>query len=145
MSPREDGLVTGPELLLSGGFDPAGAYGPTIVMQLTSESAAVWLRDLFLEIAEGRPPMQLAAQPGVLLRDVGGVELSLETAHIGHELAKIAEGPGFAWRCSSERWRWNAGLLEPFVAGQAGHQYLTSEQTDDALVEVSFGEVHPGL
>lgn len=37
-------------------------------------------------------------------------------------------------------WSRNAGLLEPFVAGKTGHQYLTSEASDAALIEVSHGE-----
>jgi hypothetical protein len=38
---------------------------------------------------------------------------------------------------------WMAEMLHPFIDGKTGHQYLTREGIDDALVEVSYGE--PGV
>lgn len=53
-----------------------------------------------------------------------------------------ATGKGFRWCASSEGWAYEAGLLDPFVEGRSGHQYLTREGVDAALVEVSFLEPH---
>ena len=54
----------------------------------------------------------------------------------------VREDPNkFVWSCTSEEWYTMSLMLEPLLR-QEGHQYLTSEGTDDALIEVSYGEDH---
>ncbi len=51
------------------------------------------------------------------------------------------EYDSFVWSCTSDEWTTMSLLLEPFLKG-SGHQYLTDEVADDALIEVSYGEHH---
>lgn len=139
--------MTDVEHLLSAGFDPQGAYGPIIVMQLASEVAVGWLRQLILDVAAGLKEPELSELPEVRLVNFDGLHLTLARpdSDSARELIRLDDGSAFLWSCSQERWRTNAALLDPFLAGRKGHQYMTSETIDDALVEVSFGESHPGL
>jgi hypothetical protein len=131
--------------LITGGFDERGAYGPTIVLQLASLAGVAWLRQLFLDVAEGMRRPELSEQAEVQLINIHGLRLGIATPDTERELAKVGDGAAFVWDCSSERWRTHSALLDPFLEGRSGHQYLTSEGVDDALLEVSFGESHPGL
>jgi hypothetical protein len=66
-------------------------------------------------------------------------------------LARVARPPNkhlvreeydrFVWGCTSDEWETMSLMLEPFLE-QPGHQYLTVEDADDALIEVSYGEDH---
>jgi hypothetical protein len=58
----------------------------------------------------------------------------------GAELSKNRRKNAFLWQCDDDEWQTNAELLDPFVAGRTGHQYLTRAGVDDAVVEISFGE-----
>lgn len=121
-----------------------GAYGPTILLKANSERAVEWLRNIFLRLANGTEShVDLAAMPGV---NIAGVEAFM--------LGRLDEQPEVAlqsqptdaqavecyWNQDASGWRHVAMLMEPFLAGKTGHQYLTREGQDDALLEVSYGE-----
>ncbi|MDE3095458.1 MAG: hypothetical protein KGK07_05570 [Chloroflexota bacterium] len=72
------------------------------------------------------------------------LELQLAPRRELKQFVQIAER-AFIWRCTSDAWLNLVDLLEPFVNDRRGHQYLTSEVDDDALVEVSLHETHAGL
>jgi hypothetical protein len=116
-----------------------------IVMQIASEAAVAWLSQLFLDVAAGLKEPELSELPGVRLVDLDGLRLTRALPDGARELVRLDDRSAFRWTCSQERWRTHAALLEPFLAGRVGHQYMTSENVDDALIEVSFGESHPGL
>jgi hypothetical protein len=137
--------LTDAEHLLSAGFDPHGAYGPMIVVQLASEAAVGWLRQLILDVADGLKDPELSELPEVRLVNFDRLRLTLALPDAARELFRLDDGSAFLWSCSQERWHTNAALLDPFLTGRRGHQYMTSEKIDDALIEVSFGESHPGL
>jgi hypothetical protein len=121
-----------------------GAYGPTIMLKVASRGSAEWLWRVISDLAAGiRGEFDLAKEPQV--RIVGIRSLMLRS--IGRSSEITLRGPGapvpdadFEWELDTAGWRRTAGLLEPFVQGKTGHQYLTQEGVDAALVVVSFGE-----
>lgn len=121
-----------------------GAFGPTILLVLTSREAVAWLRRVFEGLAEidvgsalrfdTRPEVEIgAAVTGLFMRRV-------ERAPERH-LERQSDG-SLMWSCTAEGWRIASLLLEPLL-NRPGHQYLTSETDDDAIVEITFGEQHP--
>lgn len=120
-----------------------GAYGPTIVLVLSSADAANWLRGMFDDLAaapEGTV-IQLDAQPEVVLgAAVMRLNLRVVDRMPGRHLVRDGSG-GFTWSCTRSEWHVASLLIEP-LATEIGHQYLTSEIEDDALIEVSRGERH---
>jgi hypothetical protein len=137
--PRSD------DMLIIGDYG-VGAHGPTIMLQLRSAAAAAWLRDMFLKARRSPEGIDLLADPRVRVHGVEQLTLTVRAVHGPYiELQCIgssSDGKRFQWSASSEGWSYEAGLLDPFVEGRGGHQYLTREGVDDALVEVSFGEPH---
>jgi len=131
------------DLLIIGEFGE-GAFGPTILLKLLSERSAEWLRSTFTRLAENPDVTpDLAGEP---LVEIGGVR-SLVLRHTSQAedvvLRQVPAPDGgldFVWETDSESWAFAAGLMEPFVTGRTGHQYLTREGIDAALIEVSFGE-----
>lgn len=82
---------------------------------------------------EAEPEIDLtAALPSLTLR----VVTEPPTKH----LVRSDDGV-VSWSCTPEEWSTIGELLEPLLT-QRGHQYLTSETLDDALVEFSHGEGH---
>ncbi len=121
-----------------------GAFGPTILLTLREPDGPRWLHDLFVHLAANGRAIDLASEPMVRLENIGELQLRLDP-RLGpylalNRLSKKEQPARFAWIASSSGWMLQAGLLEPFIAGRSGHQYLTREGADDALIEVSFGE-----
>jgi hypothetical protein len=49
--------------------------------------------------------------------------------------------PTFRWRQSKDGWRQCAYLVKGLLQGSGrGHQYLTTEGVDDALIELAYRE-----
>lgn len=144
-TPVPRGLMSDP-----GGGEPLaeidfydGAYGPSILLILTGKESIAWLRMIFESISAAPvgTVIDLAELPQV--RATGGLRnlvLSKAANEPRKRLVLEATG-GFAWSCTSDEWRTMSLMLEPFAV-RSGHQYLTSEGLDDALVEVSYGEDH---
>jgi hypothetical protein len=128
--------------LISGGYDEHGAYGPTIFMRLHSEGAVNWLKSVLLDVAHHRRGVDLVAAQGVSLQGVEYFELSAADRPQRKRLSRVGEQPRFIWVRTPEEWRALALMLDPFLEGSSGHQYLSEEGIDDALVEVSFDEAN---
>ena len=119
------------------------AYGPSILLTLRSAEATRWLRATFDNLASGAigDAFRLDAQPVVTMREpIAELALLLVGQVPAKHLVKTREGV-FAWSCTADEWSRLSLLIEP-LEHQSGHQYLTSEMDDDALIEVSFGEDH---
>ena len=58
----------------------------------------------------------------------------IPASHIEHK-----DPGGFIWQCTNYEWE-TAELLEPFLQGQSGHQYLTTDDAGDTILAVSFGK-----
>ena len=129
--------------LLEGDFYE-GAYGPSILLVLTSREAVQWLRTIFDDLARASvgAVTRLDSQPGV---ELGAALTALELRRVEHtpdrHLVQARDG-SFTWSCTADEWRTASLMLEPLL-DRPGHQYLTSETHDDAIVEVSYGEHHP--
>lgn len=117
-----------------------GAYGDTIILQPRSRHALAWLRSVFISLAGGDLSIRLDSSPEVDLHGISRLELRLvEYAH-SRALVRLSADDEFVWRGTREQWQELAAALDPLLAGRTGHQYLTREVEDDALVEVTFGE-----
>jgi hypothetical protein len=117
-----------------------GAFGPTILLRLASTQGATYLHSLFARLAsspigtcvstEDEPDVALSASIWRLCLEV--------IAEPRTKRLSRTDG-GFTWVGTSEDWWTTALLVEP-LAQLSGHQYLTSEGVDDAIIEVSQGE-----
>jgi len=134
--------MTQGEALVEGEFG-GGAYGPTILLKLRSEAAATYLQSLFDRLAaspEGTS-IRLEEQPGVSINAaLWTLDLRVVARTRAQRLFRDDVG-GFTWQGTADEWETTALLVEP-LSHQAGHQYLTSEVNDDALIEASQGEDH---
>ena len=124
-----------------------GAYGPTIRIDIRSLETLVKFRDIFELLAKGK-------MSEVRLEDIKMVKLqgirSLVLKRLPEDesdkkslrlLSLHPEGAVFCWSMNATRWLECGELLDALVEeNQPGHQYLTSEGIDDALVEVAFME-----
>lgn len=123
-----------------------GPYGPTIIMKALSADAAHWLHCVLLKLAISDlddVEIDLAVAPEIEMQSI--LSLTLRRVKRQPQVAlrkttSTADGTGFEWNQDLSNWSSAAGLLEPFVAGNTGHQYFTTAGEDDALVEISFGE-----
>jgi hypothetical protein len=130
--------------MIVGGLAP-GAYSPTTLsLQCNSVEGVRRLRSAFLTIATGEDPGDLAQSPVIALEGVSSLRL-VRVLESPRNHIRIEDGTRLQWTASADEWVTMTYLLEPFLDGATGHQYLTSELTDDVLVEVSHGESHPGL
>jgi hypothetical protein len=128
--------------LLEGDFYE-GAFGPSILLVLTSRESVTWLREVFgdLAVAPTERLFSLVSQPEVQIGAAVG-DILLRRVSIPPEKHLAREDyDRFVWSCTSDEWETMSLLLEPFLE-RPGHQYLTNEGADDALIEVSFGERH---
>lgn len=132
----DDSIERRGEILLVGEYGN-GAYGPTIMLQLVSEESVVWLRSLFFRLIQAAISIELAEEPCVDLYQIR--RLSMRCGSPDRHLVRSGTD-AFDWIGDSAYWEDCAALMEPFISGQSGHQYLTSEAVDDALVQVSYRE-----
>ncbi len=58
------------------------------------------------------------------------------TLRRGHDTTEKS----FVWSATADGWLYLADLIQPLVDGGAGHQYLTDDKDDVALIELSSGE-----
>jgi hypothetical protein len=120
-----------------------GAFGPSILLVLTSQESIGWLRAVFEDLAAAPigTVVSLVEQPRVRI-GAALTELLLSRAARQPNKHLVREAYGrFVWTCTSDEWETMSLMLEPFLE-QPGHQYLTVENADDALIEVSYGEDH---
>ena len=132
---------------------------PTIFVELPDRLAVKALKALFLGLAVSERPIALSEQPGTELKGMTSIDLVLAeqparrrglqrvldlfrfTEDPRRHLLRVDDSPKYRWTCTAEEWRASAALLEPFLEDRSGHQYLTEEGVDDALIEVSYHEV----
>jgi hypothetical protein len=98
------------------------------------------MKRLFLGMAGSDGSVNLVSQPGVRLGGVGSLELVRLPDDRRGRLARGGHSADFVWSGNDGEWLTRAELLDQFVCGQKGHQYLSSFHRDDAIIEISFGE-----
>lgn len=124
-----------------------GAYGPTIRIDIQTMQSLVTIKNIFLQLAESKKK----ATDLVTVESVhatGVDQLILKDVSPNQERAKKLQREKdntktvtFYWSMSRPGWQRCAGLIDGLIESQrAGHQYLTDEGVDDALVEVAFME-----
>lgn len=136
-------MVSGSQRLIHGDYDE-GAFGPTILLKLDSAEAAEWLHGVLVRMRDAvDTAFDLAAAPEVHIRGVRKLLLRRIAAPRDVALVgptDVTNDADFDWALDAAGWRIAAGLVEAFVSGRAGHQYLTQEGVDAALIEASYGE-----
>lgn len=122
----------------------AGAYGPSMLIVLRDRRSVERMQDLFVEVATDGQPLELRWMADMFFENIDSLVLARSDDQVRRTF--VREDPGrFRWSCSAQQWHHHAALLDGFARGRAGHHYLTEEAHDDALIEISFGEEHPGV
>lgn len=126
-----------------------GAYGPTIRIATSLESDLVLIESLFSRMAADSSPRNLSLTRELPVRTEGIETLLLRSVRtdrivgrksLGLEFA-AAGGPVFSWSNPAEVWQDHLERIQILrTSGGPGHQYLTDEGLDDALVEICFRE-----
>jgi hypothetical protein len=125
-----------------------GAYGLTIRIGTNHVSSAQQIRNIFLHLAQSQNA-EVEFQKVVPVRKTNIASLLLKRVPIGKEQMRklehvqtIADGPVFVWTRDSDGWMECAEKLDWILRkGNPGHQYLTVEGVDDALIEFAFREI----
>jgi hypothetical protein len=121
------------------------AYGPTIRIDLHLMAELLAVRELFKRLASGEiAEDEMGRALGCRLDSIR----SLIVRGAQHRPSKVlvlesygSEGPVFCWSNTREDWLECAERVDPLVAkGSPGHQYMTTEGVDDALVELCYRE-----
>lgn len=122
-----------------------GAYGPTLRVETHVPEELLSVADLFEALASGT--LAEADFSRLLADEVGGVSsllMSCVPESQEKQLFVGAAGPQGAsvrWRGTPAYWRECLEKARALAAGQKpGHQYLTAEGVDDALVELCYQE-----
>jgi hypothetical protein len=124
-----------------------GAYGPTLRIDVQTLDALIGFRKLLFWVGESEGhTINLVEQDNI--ETTGLDKLILRCAFDGEKshkkltLTSSAEpGIAFEWTRSSEGWKELCCLFDPLIEhDRPGHQYLTQEGDDDALVELAFKE-----
>jgi len=124
-----------------------GAYGPTIRIDVQAVTSLIKVKDLFLQLAESvtqtvnftETDLVIASGLNQLIMKVVPddqvCEKKLELL-VNRSMSII-----FYWSMPSGGWRRCAGLMDGLLESHyPGHQYLTQEGVDDAIVEIAFME-----
>jgi hypothetical protein len=119
-----------------------GAYGQTIILIADSSAACVWLQAVFRELAHGGSSRTLTAESEVQITNVEAIELVTrpDGPRVTFRQSDAATEGSFVWSATPEGWLYLADLIQPLVDGGIGHQYLTEDKNDVALIELSSGE-----
>jgi hypothetical protein len=112
--------------LIVGGLGP-GAYSPmTLLLHCSSIEGVRWLRFAILTIATGVDPGDLAQSPVVAVEGASSLRL-VRVLESPRNHIRIHDGAGLDWTASANEWVTITDLLDPFLEGTTGHQYLATE------------------
>jgi hypothetical protein len=124
-----------------------GAYGPTIRVDTRSIDDIAQIKNVFLDLAAAKVyEVKFHEIRSWKITDIEAFVLRLLPEGKEHKktlklVQTSSEGLVFHWSRSPEGWMECAELLDGILNHQRpGHQYLTDEAVDDALVEVAFLE-----
>lgn len=123
-----------------------GAYGPTIFVRVNSHHALMVMRRLFLDLSHGTlQEVRLQDIKGIVLEGFKGITLKLVTAEERKTLKVIEKSEGasyFQWARDTSGWLEGCVYMIDVIVNDKGpgHQYLTEEGIDDALIELSYQE-----
>ncbi|MBL8896515.1 MAG: hypothetical protein JNM84_02755 [Planctomycetes bacterium] len=118
-----------------------GAYGPTIRFAFRSLEELKALREMMRRLAAGEAREVALHELGCL--SVSHLEaLTLAVVDVEARVSlRRWQGESYLWVNTREGWEICCGLVDGLIqANEPGHQYLTDEGVDDALVEVCLFE-----
>lgn len=122
-----------------------GAYGPTIILKAQTLLGVDWFLRVLVRLSrDEEATFDLASMPELQIDGID--ELRVETVAVQPDIPLTRtvgcsyEDAGFLWRQDTLRWAHASMLIEPLLKGRPGHQYLTNEGRDAALIEFSHGE-----
>jgi hypothetical protein len=122
-----------------------GGAGSTLVLEAQSLTGVDWFFRKLVELSrDERAALDLVSMPEI--RIAGVDELKVETVAAQPDIPLMLTagsgcgGDSFLWRQDALRWAHASMLIEPLLKGRPGHQYLTNEGRDAALIEFSYGE-----
>jgi hypothetical protein len=122
-----------------------GAYGPTIRIDLKSQRELRVFREMLVHLLNVSI-MTLQHSREYTLEDIDSLTLRVlpdnEDKSMGLKLlSPVTTNPVFQWSQSVEGWEEAIDKINVFFQTDSpGHQYLTDESVDDALVEIAFRE-----
>jgi hypothetical protein len=123
----------------------AGAYGPTLRVCIDSARQLERVKRMFSRFAHARlTDGEFAALVnGATYEQLSSWKIELVQRGLPRKgLVKVSASspaPAFVWSLPPDGWRLCLELIDAFGTA-AGHQYLTTEGVDDALVEVAYLE-----
>lgn len=123
-----------------------GAYGPTILINVTSNANLLIMRGLFWDLSRGKiQEINLQDVDAIAMDGLKGITLKLvsrENRKVLNRLENRDGIPGFEWaRCQDAWMEGGVCLIDGIIDSKMpGHQYLTQEGTDDAVIELSYKE-----
>ncbi len=123
----------------------SGAYGPTIILILVSRAAGTWFQEILRTLASGGPARILTSDPRVCTAHVDEIEMTTRSAEprVALKHSDSGSAKSFIWSATRDGWLYLADLTQPLCTDGVGHHYLTDDEDDDALIELSFGEHAP--
>jgi hypothetical protein len=120
-----------------------GSYGPTLRIDIPSRELLETFRGALQRLAEKRTnEMRLTDADFIRAGNVVALDLVLQEQPKKQHRSKtlqLHQGARFLWSNSADGWQHCVDLLDGFTE-QPGHQYLTAERVDDALIEVAYLE-----
>lgn len=120
-----------------------GAYGKTIRIAVHKLQKLIFLKKLFIHMSsENGFEVEMADLENVVMTDLRSLRLRQTSAEyaLGRNLIMEASND-FIWSRSREGWSECADLVDGLITlGTSGHQYLTAENYDDAIIVLSFNE-----
>ena len=128
-----------------------GAYGPTIRIDANSAGGIRFVKKLIFELAlSAKSEVKLHQEEDIVVD--GNIELVLSAIPSDKEqrkalfrLKREPETTKFLWARTPAGWAESAAQLDGLINSQKpGHQYLTDEQVDDALVIIAMREIKGG-
>ena len=122
-----------------------GAYGPTIRIDAQSLEDLVAVGQLFRRLAAGAvEEADFGGALGCRLDSIGSLIVRSVESRPSKALDLLyysAGQPVFGWSNTREEWLEQTEKVDVLAANDyPGHQYLTQEGVDDALVELCFRE-----
>jgi hypothetical protein len=121
-----------------------GAYGPTVLLDTQSIEGVALFQSILAQLASSSPgtTIRLGDDPRISLSAaLWSLDLRVAGESAYKHLSRANEGVGFIWVATHEEWETMSLLMESLLE-RIGHQYLTNESVDDALIEFSRGENH---
>ncbi|MEM7479680.1 MAG: hypothetical protein AAF481_00780 [Acidobacteriota bacterium] len=121
-----------------------GAYGATLRIKLHEVRDLETVVEMFSALAAGRKlTIDLLEDCSAQVTGISNFTLLRVRKPLEKRLrveGSLDQEAEVVWEATSEEWENCLGLTNAFKIERSGHQYLTAEGVDDALVVLSFRE-----